>query len=234
MKHSADHRGAERPTDEELAARPIVEAEPAEAVAVVGDRLPLLRIFADALGERGERLGLLGPQEGPRLWTRHLLNCALMAPCIVPGARIADVGSGAGLPGIVLAIARPDARVILIEPMERRCAWLNEQVAALGLENARVERGRAEEFHGRIQVDQVTARAVTALKGLIPMTAPLLRDGGELLFLKGSSVEREIEAARGSIRAHRIVDVRVEELGAGVLPEITRVFRGRTAGSAHA
>ncbi|MBO1805933.1 16S rRNA (guanine(527)-N(7))-methyltransferase RsmG [Leucobacter ruminantium] len=205
----------------------LIEAEPVAAAELAGDRIGVLRDFARDLGERGEELGLIGPLEPPRLWTRHLLNSAVLAPLVESGARVADIGTGGGMPGLVLAIVRPDARFLLIEPMERRCAWLNSQIERLGLENVEVRRGRAEEFHGAFEVDQVTARAVTALRKLVPLTAPLLRDGGEMLFLKGTSVEEEIRTAEKALRKHRVRDVAVEELGAGLLAETTRVFRAR-------
>lgn len=204
-----------------------IEVEPEAAAELAGDRIEVLREFARDLGERGEQLGLIGPLEPQRLWTRHLLNCAVLAPLIEAGATVADIGTGGGMPGLVLAIVRPDARFLLVEPMERRCAWLNEQIDSLGLDNAEVKRGRAEEYHGAFEVDQVTARAVTALRKLVPLTAPLLDAGGEMLFLKGASVESEIEAAQKALRKHRVRDVRVEELGVGQLEETTRVFRAR-------
>lgn len=204
-----------------------VEVEPAAAAAIAGDRIDVLRDFTRDLAERGERLGLIGPLEAPRIWTRHVLNSALLSPLVEPGARVADIGTGGGMPGLVLAIVRPDARFELIEPMERRCAWLNEQIERLGLENAAVKRGRAEEYHGAFEVDQITARAVTALRKLVPLTAPLLRDGGEMLFLKGTSVENEVAAAEKVLRKHRVGGISVEELGAGLLDETTRVFRAR-------
>lgn len=204
-----------------------IEAEPAAAAVIAGDRIAVLRQFAKNLGTHGEPLGLIGPLEPPRLWTRHLLNSAVLAPHIEAGARVADIGTGGGMPGLVLAIVRPDANFLLVEPMERRCAWLNEQIVELGLENAEVKRGRAEEFHGAFEIDQVTARAVTALRTLIPIAAPLLRDGGELLLLKGVSVDAEIAAAEKVIRRHRVHDLEVVELGAGLLEETTRVLRAR-------
>lgn len=204
-----------------------IEAEPAAALEIAGDRIEVLRAFADDLSARGEELGLIGPLELPRIWTRHLLNSAVLAPLIQSGCRVADIGTGGGMPGLVLAIVRPDARFLLIEPMERRCTWLNEQIDRLGLENVEVRRGRAEEFHDAFEVDQVTARAVTALRKLVPITAPLLRDGGEMLFLKGAAVEDEIAAAQKVLRKHRVVDVAVEVLGEGQLAETTRVFRAK-------
>lgn len=204
-----------------------VEPEPAAAAALAGDRIDVLRAFAEDLAARGEELGLIGPLELPRLWTRHLLNSAVLAPLLTSGGRVADIGTGGGMPGLILGIVRPDVELRLIEPMERRCAWLNEQIERLELTNTQVMRGRAEEFHGAIEVDQVTARAVTALRKLVPLTAPLLRKGGEMLFLKGTSVEQEIEAAQKVLKKHRVSDVRVEELGADLLAESTRVFRAR-------
>ena len=204
-----------------------IEPEPSIAAEIAGDRIGVLREFAQDLGDRGETLGLIGPLEPPRLWTRHLLNSAILAPAIATGARVADIGTGGGMPGLVLAIVRPDASFKLIEPMERRCIWLNEQVQRLGLDNVEVKRGRAEEFHDAFEVDQVTARAVTALRKLVPLAAPLLRDGGELLLLKGESVQAEIEAAEKVLRKHRVHDVEVEELGVGLLAETTRVCRAR-------
>lgn len=204
-----------------------LEVEPSAAAEIAGDRIEVLREFARDLGERGEELGLIGPLEPPRLWTRHLLNSAILAPLITVGAKVADIGTGGGMPGLVLAIVRPDAEFRLIEPMERRCNWLNEQIERLQLDNVEVLRGRAEEYHGAFEVDQVTARAVTALRKLVPLTAPLLRDGGEMLFLKGTSVQGEIDAAEKVLRKHRVREISVEELGAGQLAETTRVFRAK-------
>ncbi|GAA4169321.1 16S rRNA (guanine(527)-N(7))-methyltransferase RsmG [Gryllotalpicola koreensis] len=200
-----------------------VEPEPAVAAELFGDRIELARKFADALAHHGEERGLIGPLELPRLWTRHIVNCALAAPLLRPG-RVGDVGSGGGLPGLVLAIARPDVDFTLIEPMERRVTWLNEQVAALGLGNVEVLRARAEEAP-RYTFDQVTARAVSALRKLVPITAPLLRLGGELVLLKGAGAQAEIDAAAKELRKHRVHDVEVLVLGEGLLAEVTRVIR---------
>lgn len=204
-----------------------IETEPAAAAALAGARMSVLREFTADLAARGEELGLIGPLELPRLWTRHVLNSAVLAPLIEPGARVADIGTGGGMPGLVLAIVRPDAHFLLIEPMERRCIWLNEQIERLGLTNAEVRRGRAEEFHGAFEVDQITARAVTALRKLVPLTAPLLREGGEMLFLKGAAIENEMSAAEKVLRKYRLRDITVDELGEGQLAETTRVFRAR-------
>lgn len=200
-----------------------VEVEPAVAAELFGDRIDLARAFTAALADQGEERGLIGPLELPRLWTRHILNSAIAAPLF--HGSVADIGSGAGLPGVVLAIARPDVQWTLIEPMERRIVWLNEQVDALGLTNATVIRARAEDYRHPAGFDMVTARAVSALRTLIPITAPLVRDGGELALLKGMNAANEIEAAAKPIKKFRLSDVRVEVLGEGVLPEITRVVR---------
>ncbi len=208
-----------------------VEPEPAAAVQILGDALALGRRFTADLVEHGERLGLIGPLEVGRVWTRHVLNSALVAPFLQPGGRVADVGSGAGLPGLVLALARPDVEVTLIEPMERRTEWLRDESARLGLTNVVVLRARAEEARDAGPFDQVTARAVSALRTLVPITAPLLRAGGELLFLKGARVAEEIAAAAKALQKHRVRDVEVLELGVDLLPEATRLFRATVGGA---
>ena len=201
-----------------------VEAEPAVAGTIFGDRVDLARAFTDALAREGEERGLIGPLEPPRLWTRHVLNCAVVAPLLHPGV-VGDVGSGAGLPGLVLAIARPDVRFVLIEPMERRVAWLNEQKAALGLDNVEVVRARAEDARLGFELDQVTARAVSAFRKLIPLTAPLVRNGGELVLMKGANAQAEIDASVKEMRRFHLHDVGVVVLGEGLLDEVTRVIR---------
>ena len=202
-----------------------LEREPAVAVELFGDRIAVAREFTAALAREGEERGLIGPLELPRLWTRHILNSVIAAPLF--HGSVADIGSGAGLPGLVLAIARPDVEWTLVEPMERRVIWLNEQVSALGLENVTVLRARAEDVRPVGVFDVVTARAVSALRTLIPLTAPLVREGGELAFLKGLNVANEIDAAQKQIKRFRLSDVRVEVLGEGVLDETTRVLRAR-------
>ena len=201
-----------------------LEAEPSVAGQIFGDRIDLARQFTAALGEHGEERGLIGPLEPPRLWTRHVLNSAVIAPLF--SGRVGDIGSGAGLPGLVLAIARPDVEWILIEPMERRVAWLTEQVDALGLDNVEVLRARAEDWKRGPILDAVTARAVSALRTLIPLTAPLVRPGGELILLKGASATTEIDGAQKQLRKFGISDARVEVVGEGLLDEPTRVIRG--------
>lgn len=204
---------------------PVLEAEPAAAAALFGDQIELARSFTNELARRGEELGLIGPLELPRLWTRHILNSALLAPLLEASGRVADVGSGAGLPGLVLAIARPDVEFVLIEPMERRTDWLRSESDRLGLQNVTVLRGRAEDVADDVVVDQVTARAVSALSKLIPLTVPLVRSGGQLILMKGARVDEEVEKARKVILRKRLSDVEVLELGDGVVDETTRVFR---------
>lgn len=201
----------------------VVEVEPDAAALLFGDRIGLARQFAAALVSEGELRGLIGPLELPRLWTRHILNSAIAAPLF--SGSVADVGSGAGLPGLVLAIARPDVQWTLIEPMERRVAWLNEQVDALGLDNVTVMRARAEDVG--LEFDIVTARAVSALRTLVPITAPLVRDGGELILLKGHNAPNEIEAAQKALKKFKVSGVEVVVLGEDVITEPTRVVRGR-------
>lgn len=199
-----------------------LETEPEVAATLFGDRIDVARAFTANLAAQGEERGLIGPLELPRLWTRHVLNSAIAAPLF--RGESADVGSGAGLPGLVLAIARPDVTWTLIEPMERRVAWLTEQVEELGLSNTTVVRARAEEVESR-QFDVVTARAVSALRTLLPWTAPLVRNGGEIALLKGRNVDAEVGAAAKQIKKYRLSDVRTEVLGDGVLAETTRVLR---------
>ncbi|MGR0218823.1 16S rRNA (guanine(527)-N(7))-methyltransferase RsmG [Agromyces sp. ZXT2-6] len=206
--------------------RDALEPEPASAATVFGDRLDLVRRFTENLARHGEELGLIGPLELPRLWSRHVVNSGLVAPLLRPG-RVGDVGSGAGLPGLVLAIARPDVHLTLIEPMERRVAWLKREVEELGLDNVDVVRARAEEAKLTGRLDQVTARAVSALRTLIPITAPLLKPGGELLLMKGAGVSGEMGAAEKAIRKYRLEDVEVIVLGEGIVDDVTRVFRAR-------
>jgi 16S rRNA (guanine527-N7)-methyltransferase len=206
-------------------ATPVLEAEPAAAAALFGDQIEVARSFTNELARRGEELGLIGPLELPRLWTRHILNSALLAPLLEARGRVADVGSGAGLPGLVLAIARPDVEFVLIEPMERRTDWLRSESDRLGLQNVTVLRGRAEDVADDVVVDQVTARAVSALSKLIPLTVPLVRSGGQLILMKGARVDEEIEKARKVILRKRLSDVEVLELGEGVVDKTTRVFR---------
>lgn len=202
------------------------ETEPAIAAGLFGTRIDLARQYTESLALRGEELGLIGPLEVPRLWTRHIVNCVLVAPLLRPGL-VGDIGSGAGLPGLVLAIARPDVQFVLIEPMERRVDWLTAESARLGLDNVVVDRSRSQDAPYAEKLSQITARAVTALSKLIPATEHLLAPGGEMVFMKGARIDEEIEAASKVIRKAGLRDVQSLVLGEGITPEITRVFRAR-------
>jgi 16S rRNA (guanine527-N7)-methyltransferase len=169
---------------------------------VFGERLEVARRYAEHLATTGVERGLIGPREAPRVWDRHLLNCAVVAELVPHGARVVDVGSGAGLPGIPLALARPDLRIVLVEPLARRVTWLREMVADLGL-RIEVERGRAEETAVRRRwegADVVTARAVAPLARLAEWALPLLRPGGRLLAIKGASAPFEVERDGSAVR----------------------------------
>jgi 16S rRNA (guanine527-N7)-methyltransferase len=193
-------------------------APPPTAAAVFGDRLPTLEAYADLLATAGVERGLIGPREAPRLWERHLLNCAGVAELFEPGTTVLDLGSGAGLPGIVLAAARPDLTVVLVEPLLRRATFLTEAVAALGLPGVLVRRARAEELVGKVLVDAVTARAVAPLDRLAGWALPLLHPGGRLVALKGERADAELATAGGALQqaggtGGRVVEVGDPELG---------------------
>jgi 16S rRNA (guanine527-N7)-methyltransferase len=196
-----------------------VEHEPPAAAAVFGGRLDLARRYVAHLVGTGVERGLLGPREAPRIWDRHVLNCAVVAEMLPDGARVVDLGSGAGLPGIPLALARPDLSVVLVEPLARRVDWLCEVVEDLGL-RVRVERGRAEEPGVRRRwegADVVTARAVAPLGRLAGWGLPLLRPAGSLLALKGSSAEAEIARDGPAVRRLGGSTPRVVRCGVGVV-----------------
>lgn len=190
-----------------------------------GDRLSLAQDFAALLRGDGIDRGLIGPREADQLWTRHILNCAVVAPAIPTDAQLVDVGSGAGLPGVVLAIARPDLRIRLVEPLLRRATFLTEVVARLELGAVEVVRDRAENLHGQWVADVVTARAVAPLDRLARWCLPLVRTGGLVLALKGDRAAEELAAAEPDLRHLGAVDWRVVELGAGVVDPVARVVR---------
>lgn len=189
------------------------------------DALPTAERFADLLAAEATVRGLIGPREVPRLWERHLLNCALVTDLVAPGNSVCDIGSGAGLPGLVMAIRRPDLRVTLVEPLLRRTSFLDEVVTALALENVTVLRARAEELHGREVFDVVTSRAVAPMERLSRWSLPLVRSGGQFLAMKGSSVQAELDAASSVIRRCRGRVEGVVELGAEMLDHPVRVVR---------
>lgn len=196
---------------------------PAEAVEFFGDRLGLAQAYVARLASAGIERGLLGPREVPRLWERHVLNCAVVADLIRVGERVADVGSGAGLPGVALALARPDLEITLIEPLLRRATFLRETVDELGLSSVTVQRARAEEIRDGGGYDVVTARAVAPLEKLAGWTLPLLRPGGRLLALKGASIADELAASAASLTRSGASSWTVEEAGSGVVDPPTLV-----------
>jgi 16S rRNA (guanine527-N7)-methyltransferase len=195
------------------------------ARSIFGDRLTLAERFVQHLATSGIERGLLGPRELPRLWDRHVLNCAVVGELIPDQAAVADVGSGAGLPGLALAIARPDASFVLIEPLERRVNWLHEVTEDLNLTNVKIFRGRAEQAVGKYDVNIVTARAVSALSGLASLTMPLLKGSGEVLAIKGRSAAEEVEKAAKIIRRLGGKSTSVETAGGSLLKEPTTVVR---------
>ncbi|MDO5032195.1 16S rRNA (guanine(527)-N(7))-methyltransferase RsmG [Corynebacterium sp.] len=176
------------------------EVDPSD---VFGSRLPLAQAYHDSLATDGSIRGFIGPREVPRLWERHIINCAVVAEVMPEGATVIDVGSGAGLPGIPLAIARPDLQITLIEPLLKRSNYLSEVKEQLGLDNVTVIRGRAEEGPVKKAVkgaDIVTSRAVAPLGKLATWSLPLVRKGGEMIALKGSSVHEELERDAAAIK----------------------------------
>ena len=193
-----------------------------------------LTVFAELLADVGVTRGLIGPREVPRLWERHILNCAVVANpvegLLPESARVGDVGSGAGLPGLVWAICRPDIRVVMIEPLLRRSTFLSEASAELGLgDRAQVWRGRAEEVMARpdfVPFDVVTARAVAPLSRLIGWTVPLLALGGALVALKGSSAEQELRESESVARAAGLTGLTVRIVGEGIVDPGTTVITG--------
>jgi len=179
--------------------------------------------YVSLLAGAGIERGLIGPREVPRLWHRHVLNCAVVNEAMANGSTVADVGSGAGLPGVVLAVARPDLQMTLVEPALRRSRFLQEVVAELGLQNTVVIRARAEDLAGQLEVEAVTARAVASLERLAGWTLPLLSTGGRLLALKGASVVDELARASTALRRMGAASWAVHEFGRGIVDPPTRV-----------
>jgi 16S rRNA (guanine527-N7)-methyltransferase len=196
---------------------------PASAASVFGPALPVAVTYARLLAGRGVEQGLLGPREVPRLWDRHLLNCAVVAELIEPGGTLLDLGSGAGLPGLVLAIVLPGTAITLLEPMERRCRFLTGCVAELGLANVSVLRGRAEDI--TIRTDVVTARAVAPLPRLAELAVRVVRPGGMVLAIKGRTAAEELKAAAPVLRRIGARDARVVPAGQGKVVPATTVVR---------
>ncbi|MFF7360244.1 16S rRNA (guanine(527)-N(7))-methyltransferase RsmG [Streptomyces sp. NPDC008125] len=199
---------------------------PEAAQAVFGEFFPEAVRYAELLADAGVKRGLIGPREVPRLWERHLLNCAVLSEVVPRDVTVCDVGSGAGLPGIPLALVRPDLKITLLEPLLRRTNFLQEVVELLGLDHVTVVRGRAEEVLGKLQpVHVVTARAVAPLDRLAGWGVPLLRPYGEMLALKGDTAEEEINGARAALSKLGVVETEVLHAGTGVVDPTTTVVR---------
>jgi 16S rRNA (guanine527-N7)-methyltransferase len=208
---------------------------PLAAQDVFGSALPLAQRYADLLATEGIIRGLIGPREAERVWDRHLLNCAVVADLVPRPSSLLDIGSGAGLPGVVLAMLLPDVQVTLLEPMARRVAFLEECLAVLELPNVTLWRGRAEEVRGQCSADVVTARAVAPLDRLAGLAMPLVRPGGLILALKGERAAAEAAAAGPVLRELGVAEVTVLRAGAGIVNPATTVVRlvagaGRPAG----
>ncbi|WP_459963272.1 16S rRNA (guanine(527)-N(7))-methyltransferase RsmG [Nocardia sp. IFM 10818] len=200
---------------------------PAVAAVVFGDRLDMARRYYDALAGVGVERGLIGPREVPRLWDRHILNCAVIGELIPQGASVVDIGSGAGLPGIPLAIARPDLRITLVEPLLRRTVFLAEFINEVGLDNVTVVRGRAEQAGVKKEAggaDIVTSRAVAPLAKLAGWSMPLVHEHGRMIALKGISAAEELERDRAELTKAGAGRAEVIECGAGVLETPTFVI----------
>jgi 16S rRNA (guanine527-N7)-methyltransferase len=202
-----------------------VPAPPAEAVSVFGATLPAAEHYVRMLAGPGVAWGLLGPREVPRLWTRHVLNCAALTDLVPSPATLVDLGSGAGLPGIVLALLLPDVQVTLLERMERRAKFLTQCVAELNLGNAQVLRASAEEVAGQVGADVVTARAVAPLGRLAGLAAGLVRPGGLILAIKGATADQEVAEARPVLRRLGMREVAVVRAGDGKVDRAATVVR---------
>jgi 16S rRNA (guanine527-N7)-methyltransferase len=199
---------------------------PEQAREVFGDRFDDAVRYAELLAEAGVQRGLIGPREVPRLWERHLLNCAVLSEVVPEGVTVCDVGSGAGLPGIPLALVREDLKITLLEPLLRRTTFLTEVVELLGLDHVTVVRGRAEEVMGKLTpVHVVTARAVAPLDRLATWGIPLLRPYGEMLALKGDTAEEELKAAGTALSKLGAVETSILHVGEGVVDPLSTVVR---------
>lgn len=198
-------------------------APPRIAAEIFGERLPLAVQYADLLVTTGISHGLLGPREAPKVWDRHIVNCAMTESLLPHRTRLIDIGSGAGLPGLALAIARPDLRITLVEPLARRTEWLLSAVETLDLNHVSVQRARAEDLVGLIRASVVTARAVAKIDQLVAWSWPLMPQGGRLLALKGQSAAEELAAAQPRIARMGVKSSTVHSLGADVLDPPVRV-----------
>jgi 16S rRNA (guanine527-N7)-methyltransferase len=204
---------------------PAAPPAPLSAAEVFGPHLAQAERFAAILADTGVSHGLIGPREVPILWDRHILNCAVAHEAFPVGAAVVDVGSGAGLPGLALAIVRPDLHLHLVEPMLRRTTWLSTTVDELGLANCTVHRGRAEEFDGVLTAPYATARAVARIDKLARWTFPLLADGGTLVALKGESAAQELAIEEKALRRLGMTSAQVVVYGAELLPVATTTLQ---------
>lgn len=199
---------------------------PEQAREVFGDRFEDAVRYAELLADAGVQRGLIGPREVPRLWERHLLNCAVLSEVVPDGVTVCDVGSGAGLPGIPLALVREDIKITLLEPLLRRTTFLTEVVELLGLDHVTVVRGRAEEVMGTLTpVHVVTARAVAPLERLATWGIPLLRPYGEMLALKGDTAEEELKSAATVLSKLGAVETSILHVGEGIVDPLSTVVR---------
>ena len=198
---------------------------PSAAAVVFGPHLDLAERFAAILADTGVSHGLIGPREVAILWDRHILNCAVVHPAFPQGVAVVDVGSGAGLPGLALAIVRPDLHLHLVEPMLRRTTWLSTTIAQLGLENCTVHRGRAEELGGVLSAPYATARAVARIDRLARWTFPLLTKGGTLVALKGGTAAEELAAEDKVLRTLGMTAAQVVTYGADLLPVVSTTLQ---------
>jgi 16S rRNA (guanine527-N7)-methyltransferase len=198
---------------------------PGAAATLFGPGLDRACRFASLLAGQGVERGLLGPREVPRLWERHLLNCAVVAELVPPGSTVVDIGSGAGLPGIVLALLLPEVRVTLLEPMLRRTTFLGECVAELGLDNVTICRARAEDMAGKLNADVATARAVAPLGRLVTLAAGVIRPGGTILAVKGRDARAELGQAQPVLRRLGVRSAEVLAVGHGIVEPPTTVVR---------
>lgn len=211
---------------------PAVPAPPGAAVTLFGPAIESACRFTSLLATHGVERGLIGPREVPRLWERHLLNCGLLAELVPGDAEVVDIGSGAGLPGLVIAILRPQVRMTLLEPMFRRTVFLGECIAELGLGNVTVRRGRAEDMAGVIRADIATSRAVAPLGRLAELSAGLVRPGGTILAIKGDQAQAELDQAGTILRALGVRSAEVLKVGQGIVEPPATVVRIFTAGKA--
>lgn len=198
---------------------------PVAARAVFGRAARQAERYAQLLAGVGVERGLIGPNEVPRLWERHLVNSAVVAELVPPGCSLVDLGSGAGLPGIVLAMLLPDSEVVLLEPMLRRATFLGECVAELGLGNTRVVRARGEQMAGKLAMDVVTARAVAPLDRLAALAVGLLRPGGIVLAVKGAKASVEVREAKTALDRLGLRDAEVLVVGSGRVDPAATVVR---------